>query len=190
MAWVNGGPFRCRCRAALRRSECPCLPRVDCYALPKRCAGLHSVLSRLLSPAVGPLPVLAAAVAAHGMCQICYIYAFQLGASQRTKLTGLIARVMLCVSYWLPAIQCHYTFAAAAVGCRSLAPALPRLALLLLACERWMVRVSQEGALLFGEVNQSMAISRAVAASEESFGIWPMEGCRFLLYNVWPEVRL
>ncbi len=125
-------------------------------------AGFAQLAAWLLAPAFGPMGWLAhlTGAAAHHACLRAMAAARSPTASCRARRVGFLS-FMLCIAlYWLPACQAFCAVSTAMLRCPSLAllpaallrPAvLWQLALVVLACERWMARACADMAALMSD---------------------------------------
>ena len=158
-------------------------------------AGLAQVHGWLLAPLMGPAlgPIAAGAGIPTGLSLLhkkCH--------RSSNRLTAFAYHLLLAAGYWVPAVHSIGHVCAAMLRCPGLAqlpaalvsPAvLPHLALMLLACERWLARGHKEQAALAGLAPSSDSIAQIVAACKGRFGCWALDGCRSALYLLSPLVR-
>lgn len=132
-----------------------------------------------------------AIVAAYRACHFIMDAARDPWASFGTKLVGFFSYLLCMVVYWLPAGQTCFVVGAAMVRCTSLAqlPAallsptvLPHVALLMLACERWLARAIADQIWICAPRQMAENIAQAVAACDGRFGDWLPDTCRLTLY--------
>ena len=110
-------------------------------------------------------------------------------ASRVVKMAALASAWLLSVSYWPPVISSAYIVSAAALRSAGTTSAvLPHLALMALACERWLANARLHLAGPNTESNECMLISQAVRARQSTFGLWPVDACRFMLHSALPQV--
>ena len=201
-------PARC-CRR--RCCRLPLLRRcVACVCLLKRIrqcwlrpivphAGFTLATFRLLAFTFGPSRWLlhAGVAAARCACHGVMTSARSPTAHGGTKLFGLCCYALCTAVYWLPAGQACCAVGAAMLGCQSMAQ-LPaallkpavfwQLALVLLACERWVARAFSDMALLMSQQRIIQAMAQAVAACDGRFGSWLPDTCRHALTVFSPQV--